>query len=81
MKVADLVNFSGEMLKQLHGFGIRIDDYKYLAMYKDYEKLKAFGYKTVYIVAKLSEKYNFSERLIYKVIRHFKDDCVSRSAG
>jgi len=75
MKVADLVFFSAELMKKLHGFGIRIDDYKYVALYEEYEVMKAAGNKTVFIVAKLSEKHNLSERLIYKVLRHFKRDC------
>ena len=79
MKVADLINFSGDMLKQLHSFGIRIDDYKYIELFKDYERMKSKGYKTVYVVAKLSERYSLSERLIYKVLRHFKSDCQKRA--
>lgn len=76
MKVADLVNFSADVMKKLHSFGIRLEDYKYLELYHEYKAMKADGYKTVFIVAKLSETHNVSERLIYKILRHFDRDCT-----
>ena len=79
MKVADLVNFSADVMKKLHSFGIRLDDYKYIELYRDYRSMKADGHKTVFIIAKLSDTYNVSERLIYKVLKHFERDCTDCS--
>lgn len=75
MKVADLVFFSGEMLKRLHGFGIKIDDYQYLPLYADYKTMVKDGAKTTYIVAVLCKKYGLCERKVYKVLKRFKSEC------
>ena len=75
MKVADLVKFSGEMLKRLHDFGITTDDYRYLPLYDDFERMRSEGNKTTYIVAILSQRYGICERKVYKVVRRFAQDC------
>lgn len=81
MKVADLVKFSADMLKQLHENGIKVDDYKFLDMYREYERLKHEGNKTVFIVAKLSERFGVCERLVYKVLRRFRRECQNGAVG
>jgi hypothetical protein len=48
MKVVELIKFSGEMLKRLHDFGIKIDDYQYVNLLNDYEKMKGEGNKQTY---------------------------------
>lgn len=79
MKVIELVKFSTGMLKQLHEFGIKIDDYKYLELYEEYVRMRESHYKTTYVVAFLSDKYKLCERKVYKVIKHFEDDCQNRA--
>ncbi len=76
MKVVDLVIFSADLMKRLHEIGIRLDDYKHIEMYREYKVMKADGHKTVFVIAKLSETYKVSERLIYKVLKHFERDCT-----
>lgn len=81
MKVADLVKFSGEMLKRLHDFGIRTDDYQNLRMYEDFERMRLDGHKTTYIVAVIAQRYGVCERKVYKVIHRFRQDCRIDAAG
>lgn len=81
MKVADLVKFSGEMLKRLHDSGISTDDYQWLKMYEDFEKMRLEGHKTTYIVATIAQRYGVCERKVYKVIRRFRQDCQIGAAG
>ena len=75
MKVKDFLKISKELLKALHTFGIKIDDYKYVNLIEDYEKITADGYKTTYAVAILSQKYNICERKIYKILSRLNKDC------
>ena len=81
MKVADLVKFSGEMLKRLHDSGISTDDYQWLKMYEDFEKMRLEGHKTTYIVATIAQKYGICERKVYKVVKHFRRECQIGAAG
>ncbi len=75
MKVKEFLKFSGEILKRLHGFGIKIEDYKYVQLIEDYERMKSEGEKTTYIVAVLSERYNMCNRKIYKILARLYKDC------
>ena len=75
MSVKDLLLFSGELLKRLHESGIRIDDYKYVQLLKDYEELKSEGNKQTYMVAMLSHRYGICERKIYKLLARMRKAC------
>lgn len=44
----------------------------YLELYQEYLDLKKQGEKVSYIVAILADKYKVTERLIYKVVKQFK---------
>lgn len=79
MKVKDLLFFSEDLLKKLHDFGIKIDDYQYVNLLNDYEKMKGEGNKQTYVVAKLSQKYNICERKIYKVLARMNIECQNRA--
>jgi hypothetical protein len=75
MKVGDLLKIGVEMLKILHENDIRIDDYKYIPLFLEYQAMKEQGEKTTYVVAILSERYNLCERKVYKVLQAFLKDC------
>lgn len=75
MTVYEIVSLNQELLKRLHGFGISIDDFRWVNLYRDYLKMKAKGDKMVYIAAMLSRKYGVCERKVYKVINKMKRDC------
>lgn len=80
MKVGEVVELTGEMLKQLHGFGIKTDDYKYLQMYEELTRLVSSGFKTTYAVSVVADKFSVCERTVYKVMRRFGRDCTKGSA-
>lgn len=44
----------------------------YLELYQEYLDLKKQGEKVSYIVAILADKYKVTERMIYKVVKQFK---------
>lgn len=43
MKVAELVKISGESMKLLSKFDIRLEDFKFVNLYSDYEKMVIGG--------------------------------------
>ena len=81
MKVGEVVKLTGEMLKRLHGFGIKMDDYKYLEMYEEVKRIVGRGNKMTYAVAVMCEKYNVCERTVYKVVKHFDENCTKQAVG
>lgn len=72
MTLYELLKFVGEPLEKLANAGIRATDYKYIALYEDYQKARE---KVGYIVAVLAERYKVSERTVYDVAKRFAQDC------
>lgn len=75
MTVFEALSFNKELLKRLALIGLKPDDYKYIDLYGEYEKLYKNGEKVTYIVSFLALKYTISERKVYMIIKLFKSDC------
>lgn len=77
MKVYELLKFSRELLLKIHTAGVKVDDYKYVDMFMEYQALKDKGDKITYIVNHLSTKYEISERQVYCVISRMQRDVLT----
>ncbi len=75
MRTIDILLINRELIERLHNFGINTDDCQYIKLFQEFERLKNNGEKVTYIVAALSEKYDISERKIYKIVRKFGSEC------
>lgn len=75
MTVFEVLSFNKELLGRLSLMGLKLDDYKYIDLYSDYEQMYNTGDKVTYIVSYLSVKYAISERKVYMIIKLFKSDC------
>ena len=69
---ADLIEFNKELFQNLKRAGVRLDDYKYCDLYRDYVELsrKESNRKVVFLT--LSERYGISDRQVYNIINHFQ---------
>ena len=56
MKRLELVEFNKELLKRLQDVGVKIDDWKYIPMVKDYLKMVESGEKRTFAAMKVSYK-------------------------
>jgi hypothetical protein len=77
MKIIEVLEFNRELIKRLKIAGIRLEDEEFVDLYTDYTTLLNRGEKVSYIVARLSEKYEVSERKVYMLIKRFQSDCKS----
>lgn len=75
MKVYEILSLNQEILERLHGFGIRLGDFKWLELHKEYISMKNAGHKMMYVVAYLAEKYEICERKVYKIIKDMEKEC------
>ena len=48
------------MINRLQAFGAKADDWRYLDLYRDYQRMHQEGDKVTYIVSVLSERYHVS---------------------
>lgn len=71
MLVVKLIEIGEKLMKLLSECDIRIDDFKYLDLYSDYQEMKKLGYKMTYIVTILSEKYHIGIASVYRVLNRF----------
>lgn len=75
MTIFDILYFNRELIEKLFNIGIRIDDYKYINVYADYQEMYNRGEKVSYIIAFLSKEYTVSERSIYYIVKRFGTCC------
>lgn len=69
MKVIEILSLHRELLNSLNSHGIRLDDARYVELYRDYTRMLAAGEKVSYIVAVLARRYDVCERKVYHLIK------------
>lgn len=72
MTVAHFVKIHAEVLNLLSQHDIKINDFKYVNLYADYEEMIANGNKVSYSVVYLARKYNISEASVYRLLKRLK---------
>lgn len=76
MTTFDVICFNQELMDRMNKLGIKLNDTQYMELYKEYSRMLENNEKTTYIVRALSERYNVSERNVYKIIKRFKKRCI-----
>ena len=74
MTLFEILNFNRELLERLAAMGARADDYKYIELYREYERMRRDGEKVTYCVAALSARYGVCERKVYEIVGRFKKE-------
>lgn len=75
MKVVELLQTGRILLETLQKSCIKIGDVKFVGMYEEYVQMMSEGYKVSYVAAKLSMKYDISERQFFYLIKRFEQEC------
>lgn len=76
MKVYELLALNRELIERMCAAGVRLDDVRYVGLYRDYLRMKGAGGKVSYIVAVLAGRYGVSERKVYSILKRFGNDCT-----
>lgn len=72
MKRIELVDFNKELLQKLNEAGIRLEDYKYCDLYRDYLKLSETMSTRKEVILTLAERHHISDRQVYNILRHLE---------
>lgn len=72
MVVADLLKIACEMLKLLSKYDVKVDDYRFVDLYFDYEARKREREKYICVVSELAEKYKVSQSTVERAIRRLR---------
>lgn len=73
MKRAELILFNKELFQKLKQAGVKLDDYKYCDLYRDYVEMSRTmpNRKTVFLT--LSERYGITDRQVYNIVKHMEE--------
>lgn len=69
---AEIVDFNKEILQKLKRAGVRLEDYRYCDLYRDYVEMAKIEHNRKIIFLTLAERYNISDRQVYNIINHLK---------
>lgn len=67
----EILKMNEQLFRLLNDNGIDTKDLQYLPMVEEFRRMKSKKHKVNYIVCFLSEKYDMSERGIYKIVKRF----------
>lgn len=73
MQAIDALKLNHSFLRQLDEAGIQPTDYRYIALYDHYHRLRQQGCKMTYIMATLSAHYGLAERSIYRIVSRLSE--------
>jgi len=72
MRIIDLVEFNRELLQRTNDAGIRLEDYKYCDLYRDYLKLSETMNTRKEVILTLAERHHISDRQVYNILKHLE---------
>lgn len=81
MKRIELVEFNAEILQKLQKAGVKIDDWRYVGMVKEYQELVSQGQKRTYAAMVASQHYGISTRKGYNLLQRLCAECKNIADG
>lgn len=69
---AELIEFNKELFQKLKQAGIRLDDYKYCDLYRDYVQMSRNERCRKVVILTLAERYGFTDRQVYNIVNHLE---------
>ena len=75
MKVVELLEIGGKMLKLMSENDVKRDDYQYVKMYHEYQNMRKNGVKYRSTIRMLAEEYHTSKASVERVIRRLDREC------
>lgn len=69
---AEIVEFNKELLQRLKESGVKLEDYRYCDLYRDYVEMSHTERNRKVIFLSLAERYGISDRQVYNIVNHMK---------
>lgn len=69
---AEIVEFNRELLQNLKNAGIKLEDYRYCDLYREYVEMSRIERNRKVIMLTLAQRYGITDRQVYNVINHMK---------
>lgn len=65
---AEIIEFNKELLQRLKNAGVKLDDYRYCDLYRDYVEMSRTERSRKVVILTLAERYNISDRQVYNIV-------------
>lgn len=69
---ADLIEFNKELFQKLKQAGVKLGDYKYCDLYRDYVEMLRTEPNRKTVMLTLAQRYGITDRQVYNVVNHMK---------
>ncbi len=78
MKRIDLVEFNKELLQKLKEAGVKLEDFKYCDLYRDYLKMSETMHSRKEVILSLAQKHGYTDRQVYNILKHLEKSVNTR---
>lgn len=65
---AEIIEFNKELLQRLKEAGVKLEDYRYCDLYRDYVEMSRTERSRKVVILTLAERYNISDRQVYNIV-------------
>ena len=72
MTRAEIIEFNKELLQKLKEAGVKLEDYRYCDLYRDYTEMSRTERNRKVVFLTLAQRYNISDRQVYNIVNHMK---------
>ena len=65
---AEIIEFNKELLQKLKNAGVKLEDYRYCDLYRDYVEMSRTERIRKVVILTLAERYGISDRQVYNIV-------------
>lgn len=69
---AEIIEFNKELLQKLKEAGVKLEDYRYCDLYRDYMEMSRTEHNRKVVFLTLAQRYGISDRQVYNIVNHMK---------
>ena len=78
MRRIDLIDFNRELLQKLKEAGVKLEDFKYCDLYRDYLKMSETMHSRKEVILSLAQKHGYTGRQVYNILKHLEKSVNTR---
>lgn len=70
---AEIVEFNRELLPKLKKAGVKLEDYKYCGLYRNFLEMSRTERNRKVVMLTLAQRYGITDRQVYNIVNHMKE--------
>ena len=80
MRRVDLIRILASAMQAIEQSGVRLEDWRWVALYDEWVRMKNEGHKYEYIVYYLGEKFGISATSVYRIVKRLEKPISANNA-